>query len=447
MLLSDDYKSAVNYLQNEIDNNPDITELSSKIYYSIDNLDSYLMNHTEWFEANKIFPLKKTQFEDIEISIQNSPEYYLEHLYPTYKQMPDELNIMEHFSARINYGFFINFSSLSDKLKNFFINILKEKIYKARHKEDFPVCKVFLYRLINFIKKIGTGNKYYKLFKETSLKLEFVKEIADINYLKPASGEIREYQIKSAAFAQEIINIIETLGLKYFITSGTLIGAIRHQGFIPWDDDIDICMERKDYEIFKKYCEQHYKILDNSNFNNNPKYKYPLINEALINNPNQIIFAHSHYYIQLFRGENLGKSLFLDIFPMEYYDEKYSIEDYSKDIKRIKENIALLNNYKKIKDYIEKEMSSNPHIVDNSNKIYYGFDDFMSYFIPKHSYWLEKSDIFPLKKLKFENYFWYAPNNTDKYLRIQHKDYMSLPSKITPAPNYKKYKEFSKKSK
>ena len=72
MLLSDDYKSAVNYLQNEIDNNPDITELSSKIYYSIDNLDSYLMNHTEWFEANKIFPLKKTQFEDIEISIQNS---------------------------------------------------------------------------------------------------------------------------------------------------------------------------------------------------------------------------------------------------------------------------------------------------------------------------------------------------------------------------------------
>lgn len=56
--------------------------------------------------------------------------------------------------------------------------------------------------------------------------------------------ELKMIQLK---ILDSIDDFCKKNGIQYFLFSGTLIGAVRHKGYIPWDDDVDICMKRKDY--------------------------------------------------------------------------------------------------------------------------------------------------------------------------------------------------------
>lgn len=66
--------------------------------------------------------------------------------------------------------------------------------------------------------------------------------------------EIQQSELKILIYFR---NFCEANGLKYFITAGTLLGAVRHGGFIPWDDDIDVVMPREDYDRFVKYMRKN----------------------------------------------------------------------------------------------------------------------------------------------------------------------------------------------
>lgn len=66
----------------------------------------------------------------------------------------------------------------------------------------------------------------------------------------PAEGDLRRLQLAELGILEAIDELCRAEGIVYFIDGGTLLGALRHGGFIPWDDDIDIGMPRADYDRF-----------------------------------------------------------------------------------------------------------------------------------------------------------------------------------------------------
>lgn len=76
--------------------------------------------------------------------------------------------------------------------------------------------------------------------------------------IEPATGTLRELQLVELEMLCDFRDICQKHNLQYFLDSGTLLGAVRHKGFIPWDDDIDIVMPYKDYVEFLSIAAQEF---------------------------------------------------------------------------------------------------------------------------------------------------------------------------------------------
>ncbi len=280
--------------------------------------------------------------------------------------------------------------------------------------------------------------RFYEFFYKKLLEYNRnLRECANILYLKPCQEKfLRNYQLETVAYVKGVTDFFDENNLEYFITSGTLLGAIRHQGFIPWDDDMDVGMMRKDYEKLKLILKDKFICADISKIYASKNNKHDVVANALKKNPNQWVSFIGHRYIQIIKGTNLKDYFVIDIFPHDYYDENYSISTHKSLINSMRiKNDSVNSLAQKYKD-VNEEILNNSNILKDreSNNIYFGLDSLDSYlFVPEK--FIDKNVIFPRKKMKFENYEFYAPNQPEKYITYQYKNYMELPSKIEIAPD------------
>ena len=81
-----------------------------------------------------------------------------------------------------------------------------------------------------------------------------------------ASYDIRPLQLRILDILLALDKVCKEHNLRYYLWAGTMLGAVRHKGFIPWDDDIDIMMPRPDYKRFiKEYKNERFKVFKPEN--------------------------------------------------------------------------------------------------------------------------------------------------------------------------------------
>ncbi|MBP5666945.1 MAG: LicD family protein [Salinivirgaceae bacterium] len=122
-----------------------------------------------------------------------------------------------------------------------------------------------------------------------------------------ADYDIRPLQLKILEILQAVDKTCKEHNLRYYLTAGTMLGAIRHKGFIPWDDDADIAMPRPDYEKLianaKEWMPKQYELICAENDKN---YSLPF---AKIQDAETTIIEHSHL-------RYLG-GVYMDVFPLD----------------------------------------------------------------------------------------------------------------------------------
>jgi lipopolysaccharide cholinephosphotransferase len=257
------------------------------------------------------------------------------------------------------------------------------------------------------------------------------------------SGTIRKLQLVELGILKKFITICEENQLCYYLCGGTLLGAIRHKGFIPWDDDIDVAMPREDYDRFYKIYKDKYHETDDKFFIDiADSYSVPYI--LITNKSIQISFnvAVSAAY----------KYAWMDVFPIDGFPKNKLLGNIHIRNFLIRKILYIFSNFDDLPDQKHKWSFHKRMIakIINKLKIHKLFNGKQKYFnfankiLLKYSmyktdkcclFWgaYKYKDIFPTGwfgegvPVKFEDITANAPCNYDSYLRQLYGDYMVLP--------------------
>lgn len=251
--------------------------------------------------------------------------------------------------------------------------------------------------------------------------------------------DIEEMKSRLLSIAEYIDGICQENGLTLFMSGGTLLGAVRHKGFIPWDDDIDMYLSRPDYdkliEIFREQGNSgKYKLLSHEL---EPNYLYPF---AKLIDTDTLLIESGGY-----AGVDLG--LFVDIFPVDGLGNsiKQAKSHMKKCNKWITLNLSLLvKPWRKDRSFIKNFAIACIRAIAKlygSERIHkkmktlvmsvpYEESEYVGEFIDEigdKRIMLKKEMFEDYELMDFENIKLKAPKNWDKFLKQYYGDYMELP--------------------
>jgi len=239
----------------------------------------------------------------------------------------------------------------------------------------------------------------------------------------PEGSELRSLQNHLLILLEYFDKICRDNNITYWLSSGTCLGAIRHQGFIPWDDDIDVEMLRDDYLKFIKVFQPDEDFVLQT-YNNDLYYTEPFPKLRL-----RKTFIGEGKLTSLYKN----KGVFLDIFIMERSNSITAAFCH-----------LVLGSLRRISYCIMNPTSITDMFFTFVKKGSFGIVDFMRLFkflskkeLLRHTIGTglvknirKESEIFPLGKAYFEGKEYPVPGNVDLYLHRMFGNYIEIPSSV-----------------
>ena len=150
------------------------------------------------------------------------------------------------------------------------------------------------------------------------LKEDFFVEEEQCEYL--VNSSMKNIWAVELDLLLEFDRVCKKYNLKYFLIFGTLLGAVRHKGFIPWDDDIDVAMPRNDYE----------KLLSLTQEFNHPYYlQTPFLKDGSCFSFLKLRNSNTSAVTNKFSYETFNQGIWIDINPLDSYDIEHAEEKFS----------------------------------------------------------------------------------------------------------------------
>ncbi len=273
---------------------------------------------------------------------------------------------------------------------------------------------------------------------ENKVDCEIILEGKNLCFSNSIDYDLEKIHLQVLDILQEIDRICRKHSISYFLSAGTALGAIRHKGFIPWDDDADIGMLREDFDRFRSIVSEELE----------DAYYYQTMGKgsSFYRNFDQIGKKNTSFVLYNMKDIKLHHGIHVDIFPFDYVSEDR--EKREKHVEEVQNYRMLLfqklvphvvntkNLWKRlIINHLYYKMKFRSfhylyHRMEQALRKYYGVEDqyvadLLTHY--KKVMYFKKSDILPVKYVDFEQLKLPVPGNPEVYLEMMYGDYMTPP--------------------